>query len=151
MYCSLAQNGASKKKSVMPQIMYIFHYQSQMCPKKLSKKSIEFVSLYNLYSIHLAQPLSILHFLLNSVRNEALEHCQAQRRGLLLFYASLLYSMILYSMLLHATLLYATLRSSTALHRHTSMPLHFYVSTPLCLYTSIPALSQNLVVSPPKQ
>ena len=125
MYCSLAQNGASKKKSVMPQIMYIFHYQSQMCPKKLSKKSIEFVSLYNLYSLHIAQPLSILHFLLNSVSKEALEHCQAQWRVLLLFYASLLYSiMILYSMLLYSTLLHA--------------PLPLYFSTPPHLYSSTP-------------
>ena len=101
-----------------------------MCPKKLLRKSVEFVSLYNLYYLPKAQPLSILYFLLNSVSKEALEHCQAQQRVLLLFYASLRYSMILYSMLLYApplysTLLHATLCSATPLHLYTSTPVRF--------------------------
>ena len=36
-------------------IIMLFTPKCQMCPKNLSKKSVEFVSLYNLYSLHIAK------------------------------------------------------------------------------------------------
>ena len=107
------------------------------------------MSLYNLYSLHIAQPLSILHFLLNSVSKEALEHCQAQRRVLLLFYArstlfndTLLCATLLYTPLHLSTLLYTStplrLYTFTPLHLYTFTPLHFYTPTPPHLYASNP-------------
>ena len=34
----------------------------QMCPKKYPKKSVEFLGLYNLYSLHMASKGALEHF-----------------------------------------------------------------------------------------
>ena len=76
-----------------------------MCPKKFSKKSVEFLGLYSLYSLHIAS-------------KKALEQFEANEKNLnpLLLYSTLLYATLLYSALVYATLRFSTLRYSTLLY-----------------------------------
>ena len=69
-----------------------------MCPKKFSKKSVEFLGLYSLYSLHIAS-------------KKALEQFEANEKNLnpLLLSSTLLYATVLYATLLYTMLLYPTL------------------------------------------
>ena len=75
--------------------------------KTCSKKRVEFLGLYSLYSLHMAS-------------KEALEHATTQLYATLLYstllYITLLYSTLLYSTLRYFTLRYSTLRYSTLLY-----------------------------------
>ena len=78
------------------------------CVPKHSKKTVEFLGLYSLYSLHIAS-------------QEALEHFEAKEKILILYYSTLLYSALLYStlpysILRYCMLLYATLRYGTLLY-----------------------------------
>ena len=97
----------------------------QMCPKKCSKKSAVFLSLYRLYSFHMAGKKASEHFeakekTLNPLLLHSTLRCATLRYSALLCatlrYSTLLYSTLFYSTLLYSTLLYATLLYATLLY-----------------------------------
>ena len=71
-----------------------------MCPKICSKKTVEFLGLYSLYSLHIAS-------------QEALKHFEGKEKILILHYSTLLYFILRYTTLLYTTLLYSTLPYAT--------------------------------------
>ena len=80
-------------KMLHQHLLFLSYRQLQMCPTKCLKKSVEFLGLYSLYSLHMAS-------------KEALGHST-------LLYTTLCYSTLLYAILLYCTLCYATLHYST--------------------------------------
>ena len=159
-------------KMLHQHLLFLSYRQLQMCPKKCLKKSVEFLGLYSLYSLHMASKEALGHstllyttlcystLLYATLRYSSLLYAMLRYTTLLystllystLHYSTLLYAMLLYSTLLYSTLLYSTLLNSTLLYstRLDSTRRYFtLLCTTLCYSTlyNNPSFSRILIGS----